>query len=65
MANYSTGILAAIAFFLSCASIAFFSLTDQELFDKHKHWVRPMLFLAGIAWFALTMISLGSIKSGM
>ena len=63
MANYSTGILAAIAFSLSCVSIVFPFFNDEELFNKYKHWVRPMLFLAGIAWFSLMMILLESIKS--
>lgn len=49
--------LGAIAFFLSAISVSFsLVFNKEELFGKYKHWTRPLLFLAGIAWFVLMMV---------
>lgn len=49
--------LGAIAFFLSVVSASFSLIfNNEELFGKHKHWTRPLLSLAGIAWFVLMIV---------
>ena len=51
------GTLGTIAFLLSVTSIIFSFMYDKEgLFDRYLHWVRPLLFLAGIAWLVVMLL---------
>ena len=52
-------IFAATATTIVFADLCFaFDTNNEELFGRLNHWIRPLLILSAIAWFALAMMAL-------
>ncbi len=61
MSGMALFLFASLCFALSVACV-FLSLpiTGEGLFDKHRHWVRPLLFASGLSWFCWSMAIIAS-----
>ena len=57
--KFAIALIASLSFALTSTSIIFaISMSNEELFEKYRHWLRPLLVASAVAWLCICIAML-------